>query len=264
MITVEPHTPIQYIIGKTEFCGLDLVVNKSVLIPRPETEVLVESVLEFVTSHKSQVTSLRILDLSTGSGNIAISLMVRLGPSTLLGTTTLSLSKGRSPSMPSKDAAGGRVEALTKSLTNCTIIASDISEDAIAVAKENAARSGVIDKIEFIKSDLFANIKGLFDIIVSNPPYIARHEFATLQKEVLKEPRIALDGGDDGLDFYRRIISAAPQHLRAGGILAMEIGYGQLKQVSGIIAAAGLKLLEVKKDQNNIDRVIIAERQWTN
>lgn len=226
MRTVEPHTPIQYIIGKAEFCGLDLIVNEHVLIPRPETEVLVGAILELVDSRQSTGHGLSILDLCTGSGNIAIS--------------------------------------LTKALTNCKIIASDISKEALGVAKENAARIGVIDKIEFIKSDLFGNIKGLFDFIVTNPPYIARHEFATLQEEVLKEPRMALDGGDDGLDFYRRIVSEAPQYLKAGGILAMEIGYGQRKQISDIIEAAGLRLSEVKKDQNDIDRVMIAERQWTN
>ena len=98
---------------------------------------------------------------------------------------------------------------MTKSITNCRIVASDISEDALDVARSNAARNGVSDRIEFVKSDLFTDVKGLFDIIASNPPYIARPEFETLQKEVLREPRIALDGGDDGLEFYRNILSAS-------------------------------------------------------
>ncbi len=158
MRPIAPHTPIQYIVGKTEFCGIDFAVDERVLIPRPETELLVEKVIELAGVCGRD---LRILDLCTGSGNIAIT--------------------------------------LTKALTNCRIVASDISEDALDVARSNAAKNGVSGRVEFVRSDLFTDVAGSFDIIASNPPYIARAEFGSLQKEVLREPRIALDGGDDGL-----------------------------------------------------------------
>ena len=239
--TIEPYTPVQYIIGKTEFCGLDFMVNEDVLIPRPETEGLVGAAVSILNASRSTLHAPRILDLCTGSGNIAISLMVRLSsPSTL-----------------------SEVEGLTKVLTNCKIVASDISEAALGVARRNAARHGLSDRIAFVKSDLFASIEGLFDIIVSNPPYIARHEFQTLQPEVLKEPALALDGGEDGLDFYRRIMSSAHLYLRRGGVLVMEIGFGQRPAIEGIVERSGaLKVSEVKKDFNGIERVVVA--RWIN
>ena len=238
MKTIEPFTPIQYIIGHTEFCGLDIMVNEDVLIPRPETELLVDKT---ITVASSKVQGARILDLCTGSGCIAIALMARL----------------RSPSMPS------RVEALTKDAFNCKIIASDISDKALDVARLNASRHGVSDKIDFIKSDLFDNIEDRFDIIVSNPPYVARFEFNILQREVLREPRTALDGGEDGLDFYRRIVRTAPDHLRLGGHIIFEIGFGQAGEVRDILQASGVfKVTKIEKDFNGIDRVVIAE--WIN
>lgn len=249
MRTVEPFTPIQYIVGKTEFCGLDFVVDERVLIPRPETEMLVEIASEIVGEFKGSDFKFRILDLCTGSGCIAISLFVRL----------------------------------TRSLTNCIICASDISEAALVVARENAARYNAADKIRFIRSDLFNEIgsafakelsslesglssgalchsnDNVFDIIVCNPPYIARHEFAELDYEVLKEPHTALDGGGDGLDFYRRIAGEAQTHLRPKGRLVLEIGYGQSRTVCDILKAGGFVIDEVRKDFNGIDRVITAQ-----
>lgn len=243
--TIEPHTPLQYIIGKENFFGLDFIVNENVLIPRPETEVLVETALHLVDVVRTTQYAVRILDLCTGSGNIAISLMVRLC----------------SPSMPSK--AKGRVEALTKNNSCCRIVASDISEGALEVAKENAASNGVFDDIVFIKSDLFKDIEGRFDLIVSNPPYIAQNEFDALPKEVLKEPRRALDGGPDGLDFYRRIFLELPRYLKHGGYCVIEIGFGQLAAIKDIIEnTKEFELIEVKKDQYAIDRVVVA--QWIN
>lgn len=223
--TVEPHTPLQYIIGKTEFFGLDFAVNEDVFIPRPETEVLVKVVLDITYNLKLKTYNLRILDLCTGSGNIAIS--------------------------------------LTKNITDCKIVASDISDKALEVAKRNASLNGVSERIEFLESDLFENIKDRFGIIVCNPPYVARYEFKTLEKEVLKEPRIAIDGGEDGMDFYRRIVSQAPAFLKNGGYLVMEIGFGQLNFIRKIIEDTKVfKISEVKKDQNGIDRVIVAK--WIN
>ena len=199
--TIEPYTPLQYIIGKEKFFGLDFMVNEHVLIPRPETEVLVQVVLDTINDKRLTINAPRVLDLCTGSGCIAI--------------------------------------ALTKNAADCKIVASDISGDAIETAKENARLNGVFEKIIFTKSDLFCDIKGRFDLIVSNPPYIARCEFETLQKEVLKEPLLALDGGRDGLDFYRRIFLEAPRYLKNGGYCVVEIGFGQLQGIKNIIEQAG-------------------------
>lgn len=229
--TIESFTPLQYIIGKERFFGLDFLVDEDVLIPRPETEVLVETVLEIVkgTRHKAQGT--RILDLGTGSGCIAVSFMSRL--------------------------------ILTKNASNCRIVASDISDRALEVAKKNASLNGVSDGISFIHSDLFKNIDGKFDIIVSNPPYVARYEFGSMQKEVLREPRLAIDGGEDGLLFYRRIFDEAPRYLKQGGYCAVEIGYGQREAVRDIMERSGnFKVIDVRKDQYGIDRVITAK--WIN
>ena len=222
MRTMEPFTPIQYMVGQTEFCGLDFAVNEDVLIPRPETELLVESAAVVA---RGQLPGARILDLCTGSGCIAIT--------------------------------------LTKTVSNCRIVASDLSGKALEVAKANAERLGALGKIDFVNSDLFDNIEEKFDIIVSNPPYIAKFEFDTLQKEVLKEPRMALDGGEDGLDFYRKIIKDARKFLKPDGHILFEIGFAQAGRILNIIEAdCILKVLEVKKDFNGIDRVVIAK--WIN
>lgn len=223
--TIEPYTPLQYIMGKEKFLGLDFMVSEHVLIPRPETEVLVDTVIGMLCSPQSTVHSPRILDLGTGSGNIAIS--------------------------------------LTKNVPDCRIFASDISEKALEVARLNARLNDVSDNISFINSDLFEKISGRFDYIVSNPPYIAQHEFETLQKEVLKEPMVALNGGADGLEFYRRIFNAVPQHLEHGGYCIMEIGFGQLPAVKDIIEKTkNFEFMEVIKDQYEIDRVVVA--RWIN
>jgi len=221
--SVKPFTPLQYILGKEKFFGLDFIVNEDVFIPRPETEILVQTVLDTIHDPRSTIHEFRILDLCTGCGCIAI--------------------------------------ALTKNAQKCKIFASDISEEAIKIARNNAAINGVSGDITFIESDLFKDIKGLFDIVVTNPPYVAQPEFETLQKEVLKEPRLALDGGRDGLDFYRKIFERAPQYLNNGGYLIAEIGYGQRSAVKEIIEkAGGYKLIDVKEDQHLIDRVIVAKR----
>ncbi|MBI5144090.1 MAG: peptide chain release factor N(5)-glutamine methyltransferase, partial [Candidatus Omnitrophica bacterium] len=194
-------------------------------IPRPETEVLVETAIDIIQRTAGIAHRLRILDLCTGSGNIAI--------------------------------------ALTKDIHNCKIVASDISEAALAVAKKNAALNGVFDRIEFIESDLFENIKGGFDIIVSNPPYVARYEFAALQREVLMEPRISIDGGEDGLDFYRRIQENTSKFLKRDGYLIMETGFGQSNAIINIIEDSRiLKVTDIVKDRNSIDRVMVA--RWIN
>jgi len=221
MSRIEPFTPVQYVMGKTEFCGLDIEVNKNVLIPRPETELLVEAGVGFVRA----IPMPRILDLCTGSGCVAI--------------------------------------ALTKRIPGCRIVASDISEEALCVARLNAEKHGVGDSIEFVKSDLFADLKGSFDIILSNPPYISGPEFSDLPDEVLKEPRIALYGGEDGLDFYRRIFACAGRFLKSGGHIALEAGYGQADAIISIITSSvGFEFIGATKDFNDIDRIIAAK--WIN
>ncbi len=229
MRTIAPYTPIQYVIGSVEFCGININVDERVLIPRPETEVLVEAAVQLTGLCSLKVGEIKILDLCTGSGCVAIAL----------------------------------AERLTKGPTNCRIIASDISPDAIEVARRNAIRNGLYNHIEFINRDLFDGIDDKFDIVVSNPPYIAKYEFPTLQEEVLREPRIALDGGEDGLDYYRRIISKLPDNLKRGGYALLEIGFGQRCAVSAIVDESGyFKVNCIKKDFNGIDRVIIIE--WIN
>ncbi len=220
--------PIQYILSKTEFMGLEFIVNPDVFIPRPETEILVEKVIEIVQSLKFKVKS--ILDIGTGSGCIAIS--------------------------------------LAKYLPNIKIIATDISEEALKVAKENARLNEVEDKIEFLHTDLFnithytLNIKQ-FDLIVSNPPYIPTGELKDLPKEVKFEPTVALDGGRDGLNFYRRIIKEAHYYLKYKGYLIMEVGQGQVLEIQEMIRDSNqFKLLEAIKDYRGIDRVLVA--QWIN
>ncbi len=215
-----PHTPIQYVMGFVQFCGMDFEVNEDVLIPRPETEMLVDTVVDLANNMRSAAGSLRMLDLGTGSGNIAIS--------------------------------------LTKRLDDCKITASEISRPAIEIAGRNAKRLGADGRIEFVVSDLFNDIKGRFDIIVSNPPYVAGTEFPALQKEVLMEPRVALYGGEDGMEFYRRIVSQAPDYLAKDGYLAMEIGYGQRKEIAELALRNNrLELLDAKRDFNEIERVMV-------
>ncbi len=214
--------PVQYITGEVEFRGLLFRVNRDVLIPRPETELLVEEAINIVKGR--YVTT---LDLCTGSGCIAVSI--------------------------AKELACSRVYAV------------DVSDKAIAIAKDNAKRHGISDRITFLTGDLFEPIKplcleGKIDLIISNPPYVSRREMEGLQPEIKEyEPLHALYGGEDGLDFYRRIIHEAPNYLSPSGILIMEIGYGQADSVKGLLENEGVfSQVEVKKDLAGIDRIIKA------
>ncbi|MCX5702814.1 MAG: peptide chain release factor N(5)-glutamine methyltransferase [Candidatus Omnitrophica bacterium] len=223
--------PIQYILGKTEFMGLEFKLDRGVLIPRPETEILVETVIKIVSGFRIQASGLNVLDVGTGSGCIAVS--------------------------------------LAKFLKDIRVTATDISEKAITVAKENAALNKVEDKIDFIRQDLFglqlaacSMRPNLFDFIVSNPPYVLTAEIERLQPEIKFEPRIALDGGSDGLDFYRRIIKEAPCYLVKGGCLIIEIGFNQKGLIENIFHNSAIfEIIEIVKDYNNIDRVIVAQRK---
>lgn len=225
--------PLQYITGSQEFMGLDFAVNENVLIPRQDTEILVEKALDMVLQKKMRRGGHRILDLCCGSGAIAISLAYYLG----------------------------------KKKRKVAITASDISANALSVAKNNAASIGVEKSINFVRGDLFApfpkNRKGKgkqqFEIIISNPPYIPTNVLPTLMREVRNhEPLAALDGGIDGLDFYKRIIAEAYLYLENNGLLLLEIGHDQGEALSKIVDETGAYCpAEVIKDHCDNDRVAI-------
>ena len=212
------NEPIQYIINSVEFMGINFYVDKNVLIPQPDTEILVQKTIEAFQSRKNIQ---KILDLCTGSGAIGVS--------------------------------------LCKNLNNVQIVATDISENALNIAKKNAEKNKA--KIKFVKSDLFENINEEFDVIVSNPPYIETDVINTLSEEVRYEPILALDGGKDGLDFYRIIANNSRKYLKENGMLLLEVGYNQKKSVMNILKKSGFKNIECYKDLSNHDRVIMAEKE---
>lgn len=188
--------PIQYILGNQEFMGLDFYVKEGVLVPRPDTEILVEYIIELVKNkYFGDKDLIKIVDIGTGSGAITLS--------------------------------------LAHYLKNVHVYSVDISDTALQVATENSKRLELESKVTFLKGDLFEpldelNLHKSIDIIVSNPPYIPTRDIAVLQKEVAEyEPKLALDGGEDGLDFYRRIVDECNKYLSNNGVLAMEIGYDQ-------------------------------------
>lgn len=211
------NEPIQYITNKQEFMGIELYVNNDVLIPQPDTEILVE---EIISLTKNKTKNLKILDLCTGSGAIVIS--------------------------------------LGKILKKCELFASDISKKALKIAQQNSIKNNT--QIVFIESNLFENISEQFDIIVSNPPYIETETINTLSKEVRYEPLIALDGGKDGLEFYRKIITNAKKYLKENGYLALEIGYNQREKVEKILINNKYKNIYSKKDLSGNDRIVIAQK----
>ena len=203
--------PLQHITGKQEFMGLDFFVNENVLVPRQDTECLVENVISYAKDKK-------ILDMCTGSGCIIIS--------------------------------------VKKFVQTAECIGADISEKALEVALKNANLNNV--PVSFIKSDMFENISEKYDIIVSNPPYIKKDVIKTLTKEVQKEPKIALDGGIDGLDFYRKIVKQAENHLKYKGYICLEIGYDQRQDVIKIINDERKYINTYsKKDLYDNDRIVI-------
>ena len=212
------NRPIAYIVENREFMGLDFFVKEGVLIPRPDTEVLVEEVIELAKKKGAK----NILDIGTGSGAITVS--------------------------------------LAKYLENVKVTSVDISDIALEIGKRNAISNEVDDRITFVKSDLFTNIdkETKFDIIVSNPPYIKREVIETLDKQVKDyEPYNALEGGVDGLDFYRAITKQAKNYLKKGGILAYEVGHDQSEDVSKLMEMDGYTNIYTLKDLQQIDRVVI-------
>jgi release factor glutamine methyltransferase len=221
--------PLQYILGHQEFWSIDFKVDRRVLIPRPETELLVEQSLS-ILSETSFKRILSVLEIGSGSGAIAI--------------------------------------ALAKEMKNIFLVATDISRSALALATENAKSAGVQGQIDFVNGDLFGPFhpsreRKSFDLILSNPPYVIRPEIGSLAKEVRDyEPIVALDGGEDGLAFYRRLISQAPFYLREGGWLLLEIGQGQGPFVSGLIEEGGNFLKpDCIPDLSGIERVVKVQRK---
>lgn len=213
--------PLAYILGEKAFMNYTFKVTPAVLVPRPETELLVETLIELNDSSNK----IRILDLGTGSGAIIISLL-----------SLLPLSEGT---------------------------AVDISPAALAVATENAERIGVRERFTPVLSDLYSKLPAgeRYDVIVSNPPYIPTEDITTLAADVQKEPKGALDGGKDGLDFYRRIIAGASEHLLPGGLLAFEIGIHQSDAVTQLCREQGFSVTAVRKDYAGIERMIFAAKE---
>jgi release factor glutamine methyltransferase len=206
---------VSYLVGETEFWGLPFHVDDSVLVPRPDTETLIE-VARGARPDRAQ--PYRILDLCTGSGAIAVS--------------------------------------LAKEYLAADVIATEISAAAAAVARRNASRNGVADRVDVREGDLFAPVAGeRFDVITANPPYIASAVLPTLAAEVRREPAIALDGGDDGLVFYDRICAAAAAHLVPGGALIVEHGYDQADAVRTRFAEAGFTDIALVRDLGKNPRV---------
>lgn len=212
--------PIQYITGEAEFYGLPFFVTRDVLIPRPETEHLVEKVLQL----SANFIDPRIVDIGTGSGAIAV--------------------------------------ALATHLRNASITATDNSSAALTIARRNAVRNCVADRIRFLAGDLLAPVASeRFEIVVSNPPYVAAADRATLAVEVREfEPETALFAGGNGLSVYRHLIPAARDTLAAGGILLLEIGHGQQEAISALLESAGFADIEFTADLQGIPRVAAAQR----
>jgi release factor glutamine methyltransferase len=215
--------PLSYILGGQEFMGLEFKVNENTLIPRPETEILVEEVLELIKDIKDPV----VFDVCTGSGNIAVSIA--------------KLSKAK------------------------TVYALDVSNEALAVCWENIASNSLAGKMVMRQGDMFDAVKnesleGKVDIIVSNPPYIAEVEFSSLAPEIAFEPRLALYGGKDGLDFYKRLAKESKNFLKPGGFVAVELNSNKSKETADIFKNEGYKVIKIKKDYGGLDRVLISQK----
>lgn len=209
--------PLQYITGRQEFWGLEFEVTQDVLIPRPETEILVEAAVDML----SKFDCPRFCEVGVGSGCISVSML--------------------------------------NSIKGATAVATDISTPSLQVARLNAKKHGVDNRIDIIEADLFDSLDERFDVIVSNPPYVPDSEIADLQPEVRDyEPRKALTGGADGLDVVRRIAVESPQRLRAGGVLFIEIGHDQAERVTNLFDKSVWGEIEFLSDLQGIERVVRA------
>jgi len=209
--------PLQHLLGTIEFCGQTFLCDKRAMVPRPETEELVELLKSEVRGQKSD---LRIVDVGTGSGVIAVS--------------------------------------FAKQFPEAKIYAIDISDDALALARENAARLGLKERIQFEKGDLLENLDERFDLIVANLPYISMQDRHLLAREVLHDPEVALFAGPGGDEIVRRLIEQAPSHLTPGGLLALEIGLNQAEGLSEFLRQKNYHDIESKKDYAGINRFLLA------
>jgi len=222
--------PLQYITKHQEFMGMDFLVEKGVLIPRSETEILVEEVIKRLKNYKYS-NNLKVVDLGTGTGIIAVS--------------------------------------IAKFKEDIIIYATDISKKSLQIALKNAQKHDCKDKIIFLQGDLFEPFigrieKNSLDGIISNPPYIDSYDFKSLPPEIKNnEPKIALSGGIDGLDYYRKIIRKSPYYLKKSGFIALEVGAGQAKKVKELILKENnfKQNVEIFRDYSNIERVVIAYRK---
>jgi release factor glutamine methyltransferase len=207
--------PLQHLLGTIEFCGLTFLCDKRAMVPRPETEQLVEILESKIEDRKS-----KILDVGTGSGVIALSLAAKF--------------------------------------PEAEIVAVDISDDALALAHENAIRLNLDGRVEFLKSNLLENVEGTFDLIVANLPYIAAQNRQTLSREVLRDPDVALFGGAHGNELVHELVVQAPAHLRPGGLLALEIGIGQSEALLSVLTEKKYRDIYSKNDYSGVIRFLFA------
>ena len=216
------HEPVARIIGEKEFWSLRFLIDRTTLVPRPETETVVEASLRMLNDAKRRGQTLRIADVGTGSGAILLALLSELPAAFGVGT--------------------------------------DISPDALRLARANARRLG-IGRAGFVACDILAAFRGAFDLIVSNPPYVCTSDIAALMPEVRNfDPVTALDGGVDGLTFYRAIAAAAPGLLQAGGTVVVELGAGQAQPVADLFSAVGLAPLPPNPDLSGVPRALVARK----
>ena len=209
--------PLQHLLGTVEFCGQTFAIDKRALVPRPETEELVEFLVSEIRGQKSEV---RIVDIGTGSGVIALS--------------------------------------LAKELPEAEILAVDISDDALSLAGENAARLGLSERVQFRKADLLDNLTERFDLIVANLPYVSMHDRNLLAREVLHDPAVALFAGPTGEELVRCLIGQAPDHLNPNGLIALEIGINQSEGLTELLRQKNYHDIRSKKDYSGITRFLLA------
>jgi release factor glutamine methyltransferase len=207
--------PLQHLLGTTEFCGLTFLCDKRAMVPRPETEELVELIESRIENRKS-----KIVDVGTGSGVIALSLAMKF--------------------------------------PEAEILAVDISDDALALAQENAFRLKLVDRVRFLKSNLFENVDGTFDLVIANLPYISTRDRHTLSREVLRDPAVALFASARGDELVRELIAQAPLRLRPGGMLALEIGIGQSEALLSALAGNNYRDICSKTDYSGVTRFLLA------
>ncbi|MBO0696265.1 MAG: peptide chain release factor N(5)-glutamine methyltransferase [Verrucomicrobia bacterium] len=206
--------PLQHLLGTVEFCGLTFLCDKRAMVPRPETEELVE----LIADCGLRIADWRVVDVGTGSGVIALSLAAKF--------------------------------------PEAQIVAVDISDDALALAQENAARLNLTDRVQFLKSRLLESLEGTFDLIVANLPYISTQDRHTLSREVLHDPEVALFAGEQGDELVRELIDQSPSRLQPGGMLALEIGLGQSEALLSALAEKNYRDIYSKNDYNGVKRFL--------